>query len=411
MASTATSYATPFLAFASDAQDAETIKQFAAKHGWADSCVKQGDIKSATEFLKNNPSPTLLLVEITSAGEAKAQLDGLAEVCSPDTKVIVIGTVNEYSFFCWLMDIGISSYLLKPMTEQVLDGAYVKSVTRTAVQSTSAKQLGKIIALVGARGGVGSTTLAINLAGVIAESSKKNTALVDLDPTDGSIALSLDLEPSRGFREALEKPDRIDPLFIDRVMHKQGKYLSVLSSEESLYEPMAADDSAADILMKELRDRFQVIILDLPRHLDGFSQKCLSQAEQVVLVAELTLSSLRDTLRLSDALRDMFKLKPPLVVVNRVGMAAKQAVTPADFEKGVGAKIAYSIPFAPDVFMQIGNEIPAVKARSNAAVKPLLQLAAQLVPEAKMQVAEAKEEEKAKGGGLFKRAAKPETKA
>lgn len=395
----------PFLAFAKDEQDRETLKQFAATHGWADSCVMEGDITAAIQLLKENPSPSLLLVEIPSANEAKSLLDGLAEVCAPDTKVIVIGAVNEYSFFCWLMEIGISSYLLKPMTEEALETAYLKSMTQGSGQTAEAKRPGKVIACIGARGGVGATTLALSLAGIIAEFSKKNTALVDLDPQESTVALTLDLEPGHGFREALEKPDRIDSLFIERVMHKYGKHLSLLSSEETLQERVAIHDMAADALLKELKEKFDVIVLDVPRHLNAFHRKCLAQAEQVVLVGELTLTSLRDTLRLSDMIRETFKLKAPIVIANRVGLS-KQAVTPADFEKGINAKIDYSVPFAPDLFMQVSSEIPALKSKGHAAVKPLLQLAMQLVPETKIAGVEAKPEKKK--GGMFKRDAKPE---
>src|SRR5437868_694183 len=99
----------PFLAFASDREDRETLKAFVSGHQWSDSCIYEGNIASAAQYLKSNPSPVLLLVEIPSANEAPALLDRLADVCDPDTKVITIGAINEYSFYCWLTEIGISS--------------------------------------------------------------------------------------------------------------------------------------------------------------------------------------------------------------------------------------------------------------------------------------------------------------
>lgn len=371
----------PFLAFVNDAPDIETLKRFVESHGWAESCVNQGDIRKATEFLKDNPSPTLLLVEVPSANEAKDLLDKLSEVCSPETKVIVIGTVNEYSFYCWLMDIGISSYLLKPMNDQVLENAYLKSITHSAGAAGAVKVPGKVIAVIGARGGVGASTLALNIAGIISDLSKKNTALIDLDPQYGTLALTLDLDPSKGVREVLEKPDRMDSLFLERVMHKHGPHLSIWSAEETMQERLVIHEKAGDGLMKELKDKYQVIVLDMPRYLGIFGRKCLGQADNVIVATDLSLAGLRDTLRLSDLMRDALKLKPPIVVANRVGMAPKQAVKQDDFEKGVGAKIAYSIPFAPDVYVHVGPEIPAVKSKGHAAVKPLLALAAQLIPE------------------------------
>jgi pilus assembly protein CpaE len=335
------------------------------------------------------------LVEIPSASEASALLDGLAEVCDPATKVIIIGNINEYSFFCWLTEIGVFSYLLRPLSVQVLENTYAKSVERPTVAGKAEKPPGKTIAVLGARGGVGASTVALNLAGLIAEYSKKNVALADMDAQEGTIALTLDLEPSRGFREALEKPDRIDSLFIDRVVSKPHKNLSILSAEESLQERLAIHDNAAAALVKELRDKFDIVLMDIPRYLSPFGRACLAQADQVVVVAELSLASLRDTLRISDLMRESLKMKPPIIAINRKGMT-KHDMKAADFEKGLNAKITQIVSFAPDLFMPVSTEIPALKIKTHAAAKELLLLAGELIPEAKIAGKDAKK------GGLFK---------
>ena len=389
-----------FLAFTSDEKDIQTLKQFAASQGWPEGCIHQGNITNAVEYLKTNPSPNLLLVEISSSKDAPAQLDSLAEVCDPNTKVVVTGTVNEYSFYCWLMDLGIFSYLLKPLSEQMLQGMLAKMTETPAAAGGSQKQLGKVIAVMGTRGGVGTTTLAINMAGVIAEQTKKKVALIDLDSREGSIALSLDLEPSRGLREALEKPDRIDSLFMERVMVKPNKYLSILSAEESLQEHIKIHEHASDSLIKELKNLYDFIVLDVPRTLDSFSIKCLGMADNVILTTELSLLSLRDALRLQDLMRESLKMRPPMVVAMRTGLAPKHQVNTGDFEKGINAKVAHSVPFAPDVFMPVGAEIAAVKSKTHAAVKPIYQLVADIIPEAKNA---APEKEKKKSGFLAKK--------
>lgn len=387
----------PFLAFANGEAEIGVLKAFAAKHQWQESCIHQGDISTAAAYLKENPSPSLLLVEIPSASEASKLLDGLAEVCDPDTNVIIIGNINEYSFYCWLMDIGIFSYLLKPLTDQMLESAYAKSKEQPVKQAGPTKEPGKIIAVTGARGGIGATTLSINLAGIFADVFKLNVALVDIDPQEGSIALALDLEPSRGFREALEKPDRIDPLFAERVMNRHGKHLSVLSSEETMQEHIPIHDEASDALLKELKDKFDLIVLDIPRYLNPFSRKCLAQADHVVLATDLTLLGLRDTLRLTDLMRETLKIRPPVVVASRVGWS-KQEMKVVDFEKGINTDVEHRIPFTPDVFMIVSNDIPSVKFKSHASVKPLYKLASQLVPQIKVDMPE-----KEKSGGFFKK--------
>lgn len=379
----------PFLAFASDDKDIDAIKAFASAHQWPDNCVMRGDISTAAEFLKSHASPALLLVDLPSATEAPALLDALANVCDPDTKVITTGTVNEYSFYCWLMDIGIFSYLLRPLTPQTLESAWQKSVEIKQAASKE-KQPAKIFAVMGTRGGVGASTVAANIAGIIGELAQKKVALVDLHPQEGSIALMMDIEPSRGLREALERPERIDFLFIERVMHTVNKHLSVLSAEEALHDPIGISPHAADALFKELREQFDVVILDLPRYLTPFIRASLKEAEEVVLVSELTLLSLRDVLRIGDMLRDGMKMPAPMIVANRVGAMPKQETPLADFEKGINGKVLSRIGYAPEVFANISNEIPALKHKANPVMKPLYALAEALVPEAKAEAVKAK---------------------
>lgn len=372
-----------FLAFASDGQDLAELKTFAGAHQWPESCVQPGDIRTAAQYLKSNPSPTLLLVELPSAKEAPAMLDELADVCDPDTKVITIGNINEYSFYCWLMDLGIFSYLLRPLTQPMLEAAYNKSVEVASSGGKNEKPPGKIISVIGARGGVGTSAIALNLAGTIADLSKKQVGLVDIDPQEGSIALSLDIEPSRGFRDVLEKPDRIDSLFIERVMNKLGKNLSVLAAEEALHDNIRIHDQAAEALLKELRAKYDVVVLDIPRYLSNFGRACLKQSEHVVMVTELTLICLRDVLRMGDVMRETLKVKPAILLANRMGMVPKHEMPIADFEKGAGAKVPHRVPYAPDLFMHISHEIPSVQHKTHPAVKSLHQLAIHIVPEAR----------------------------
>lgn len=371
-----------FFAFAQDSADRATIKSFAEAHGWAESCVMTGDISTATTYFKDHPSPTLLLVEIPSAEAAPDLLDGLANVCDPHTKVIIIGNINEYSFYCWLVDIGVFSYLLRPLTKEMLENAYKKSIEQASVAPVAVSEPTKIISVIGARGGVGASTIALNLAGIFADKTNKKVALVDVDPQEGTLSLTLDIEPARGLRDALEKPERIDPLFVDRVMSKPHNNLWVLSAEEPIQETIHTSEATAEALIRELSSKYDVVILDIPRRMGEFERECLKSSNNVILVAELSLLSLRDTLRLSDLMVDVFKMVPPMVVVNRSGMSSKSEMSVADFEKGITAKIAEKISYAPDLFMQIGNDIPCVANAKNPAVKPLYSLAKQLLPNA-----------------------------
>lgn len=369
------------LAFAKDASDIETIRAFAKAKQWKDAIILPGDISTAVQYLKTHPSPGWLIVEIPSMEEAQGQLDELAEVCDSSTKVSALGAINEYSFYRWLRSIGVCSYVLKPLTQHMIEEAWHTAIdlSEKAIQG---KKTCSIVAVMGARGGVGASTIALNLAGAIAESSGKQVALIDLDPQTGSIALALGLDPSRGLRDALEKPERIDSLFIERVMSRPLKNLAVLSAEDSLHDGII-DSNAASALFEALQPNFDVIVLDCAQHLSSFTRQCLAYAQQVVLVTEMTMLSLRDTLRLKDFLHEKYTSASSLVVANRTGIARTQEILPTDFERGLSAKINTSIPFAPDIYMSHGTHIPAIKDKKNRAIAPLYELSRQLVPATK----------------------------
>lgn len=385
-----------FAAFVSAESDMSELKAFAEKQGLPTDLIRQGTIAEASEYLKTNPSPDLLVVELPSQDKAPPLLDALAEVCDPNTKVITIGKVNEYSFYCWLMEIGIAQYLLSPLSAQILETAFQK--LQGIAAGNKEKPPAKLIAVMGSRGGVGATTMAINLAGGLSEQVQKKVALVDLDPQEGSISLALDIQPSMGVRDVLEKPDRIDSLFLDRVMSKVGKFLAVLSAEERLSEHLTVNEEAAFPLLDELRGKYDYVVLDVPRHLGNFARACLQRADYTVLVTELSLLSLRDTLRMQDAMRDAWKMKPPIILANRVGLAPKQAVPLADFEKGIGTKVTAQVNFTPEIFMPITRDIPAIKQKNHATMKPIYQLIAMIAPQTKA-VAETKKA----GFSLFKK--------
>lgn len=382
----------PFLAFVSDAQDIETLKQFARMQQWSESCIYQGNILTAAEFLGSRPPPAVLLVEIPSAAEAPGMLDKLADVCDPGTKVIVCGTINEYSFYCWLTEIGILYYILHPITLPALEVMLEKTKDPAPGQKAAvAKEPASTFAVMGTRGGVGATTLALNLATIFADHHGKHTALVDLDPQLGTVALELDMEAARGLRDVLEKPDRIDGLFLERVMLTHHKNLSVLGAEESMLEKISFHDQAADALLKEVRAKFEVVVLDVPRLLNNYTRFALKHATEVLLVTDLSLAGLRDGLRIVDFFRDALKVKPPLFVANRVGMAGKHEVPVSDYEKGVHGKLLNKIPYAPDIFMSPSPEVAVNISRASPAAKAIYQIAEHLLPlESKGEKVEAK---------------------
>jgi pilus assembly protein CpaE len=377
--------ALPFLAFGQDDESSAAFRQFIAKKGFSEACLRQGGVEEAAAYLgAHHPSPLVLCVEIESNASASAALDKLADVCDPGTKVIIYGAINEYSFFRWLLDMGITDYLLKPLKIEALEAAYAKAthIPSPAAPPAPEKKEGTVISVIGTRGGAGATMVSVNLAWILSHLLKQKTALLDFDPQLGTVALALDLEPGRGLRDALDKPERIDGLFLDRVMARYDDMLSILSTEEPLEDQITPGEKAAEALLKQIRLKFATILIDLPRHLSPFTRYALKASDHILCVTELSVAGLREALRYLDYCRDVLKASTPIFIGNRHGAMGKYNMPPQEFEKGLGAKLACVLPHAAEACKaSMNGQVLAEAARGSAVARHLQTLAARFLPE------------------------------
>ncbi|MBN8543555.1 MAG: AAA family ATPase [Alphaproteobacteria bacterium] len=361
--------------------------------------VIQGGAVDAVGYLKENPSPDFLIVEVPSADAAPAMLDQLADVVAPETKVVITGKIDTFRFYQWLKDIGVHGYLLEPFTAAQLQEILKEAPARG--DKSEAKKPSKVVAFIGARGGVGATTIVANTGYIIATEQKKPTAIIDLDLHFGALALTHDIEPSRGLQDALEKPDRIDGLFLDRVMTKYVDNLYLLSAEEPLHEATPHDANAAEKLLLVMREKFEVILVDLPHVMTPLTRAVLLAADEVIIVSELSLGSLRDALRIKDYVVEQLHRPAPKIISNREGMYGKHELKLADFEKHIGTKISAHVPFTADIFVAATQGELAAKAVKHVDVQKALHAVVQLIVGAKKPADGAKPQAKPLLGGLF----------
>ncbi|MGH6992827.1 MAG: hypothetical protein ACREEH_05760, partial [Caulobacteraceae bacterium] len=168
----------------------------------ATTTVRSGGLTAAVELYQNQPTPSLILVEARSdAEELLRPLAALAEVCDPGTKVIVIGSANDIALYRELMRRGVSEYLVPPLSTLQVIGAITSLYADPA-----APFMGRQIAFCGARGGVGSSTLAHNLAHQLSERMSTGTVIVDLDLAFGTAGLDFNQDPLQGVADALAQP-------------------------------------------------------------------------------------------------------------------------------------------------------------------------------------------------------------
>ncbi len=309
--------------------------------------VHMGGAPAAIEAYRTAPTPNLILLEAGhDRAKLHADLDDLSQFCDSGTKVIVVGRANDISLYRELMSRGISEYLVMPFG--VLD--FVRHVSML-YNGDGAEPLGRVLAFVGAKGGVGSSTIAHNVAWSIAREHQVQTVIVDMDLAYGTAGLDFNQDPPQGIADAVFAPDRLDNNMIDRLLSKCSDHLSMLAASATLDRVYDFEENAFDIVFDFLRESTPCIVLDVPHVWTSWSKRVLTSADDVVVVATPDLANLRNAKGLMDVLR---AARPndhkPRLVLNNVGMLKRPEIELVDFASAVEAEPIGVIPFDAKLF-------------------------------------------------------------
>jgi pilus assembly protein CpaE len=291
--------------------------------------VHMGGVETALDLYLTSPTPNLIIME--SAAEPQGllqQLEQLSGVCDPTTKVVVIGHYNDVTLYRELIKAGVSEYMVAPITVAdtiaVISGIFI---------DPEAAPIGKSIAFIGAKGGVGASTLAHNSANI-----------------------NFDQDPTQGIAEAVFSPERMDETYLDRLLAQCAEKLSLLAAPSTLdrvydFEPNAFAD-VIDVAQRSA----PYVVLDIPHVWTGWIKTTLARADEIVIVATPELANLRNTKNLIDILK---KMRPndfePRLILNQVGVPKRPEIKPADFYDPLGLEPVAIIPFDPVVFGNAAN--------------------------------------------------------
>jgi pilus assembly protein CpaE len=356
----------PLMAFVADGKTDASLRACLSQLSWAHALIKRGGVDRAIQYLSIERSPGNIIVDISGTDMPASRVYELAEVCEPGVTVIAIGDRNDIGLYRDLVQAGVREYIFKPVTPQLLAKALADQPAAAGRVPISHK-LGTMVAIIGARGGVGTTTLAINLAWYLANPDRRRTLLLDLDLQNGECAHALNLRPTPGLREALTTPLRIDSVFLERAMAVHGERLFVLSAEEPFRAEAGFQVEAVETLVDVLRTLFHYIIVDVPRIPRAPYRRLLDMADMRVIVADQTLRSVRDTVRLLGALDEGNASHRNLIVVNRSREDGRCAITLEEMGK-VDLRPKIVIPPQPKLFTGSGL---ARRGRFTKAVRAL----------------------------------------
>ena len=314
--------------------------------------IQMGGMEAAREAYRSAPTPNVIVLEFESRpADILAGLDALAEFCDAGTRVLVIGRHNDVILYRELVRRGVSDYHIAPVS--TLD---VVRMICGLFSAPDAKPVGRILAVVGAKGGVGASTVSHNIAWAIARDLNLDSVVTDLDLAFGTAGLDFNQDPPQGIADAVFSPERIDTAFVDRLLSKCSDNLSLLAAPATLDRVYDFGDEAFDSILDSLRATVPSIVLDLPHQWSGWAKRTLLAADDILIVAAPDLANLRNAKSMMDVLKaGRANDHRPFYLLNQVGVPKRPEIKSSDFAKALDDEPIAIIPFDPQLFGTAAN--------------------------------------------------------
>ena len=333
----------------------------------------EGGLAAAIEYLANNPTPNLLLLESSAPTETLVgQIDELASHCDEGVQVMVIGATNDIALYRQLMARGVSEYLVPPVSPVQV----VRSIGNLFADP-DAPFVGKSISIIGAKGGVGASTIAHNLSWSLAENTRVSTALIDLDLSFGTTALDFNHENTQSVTDALLAPERVDDAVTAKLLSKVTDNLSLFTAPASVSQVLDIPADAYSTVINGVRRIMPYVVLDLPHSWNSWLQQTLIGSDEVILVCQPDLASLRNGKNMLDAITaERPNDTPPRLIINMIGVPKRPEIPVKDFAAAMGIEPDIVLPFDPQLFGNASNNGQMIsetdpQAKSSVAIDQL----------------------------------------
>jgi pilus assembly protein CpaE len=353
-------------AFCDDTRAADVL-QYAAEDrrlSKAHVSVHMGGIAAAIAHYVDSPTPNLIIVDSALKGAALLpELDQLAQSCDPGTKVIIIGRHNDVLLYRELLKRGVSEYLVAPIDPMGL----MESISNL-YNNPDTDPVGHVFAFIGAKGGVGSSTVCHNVAWTLSEVLKSNVTIADLDLAFGTTGLDFNQDPVQGIAEALAAPERLDDQLLDRLLTKCSEHLSIFAAPVVLDRDYEISPESCDMVIDVVRQNVPYVAVDLPHSWSPWSKRVLLQADEVIITAVPDLANLRNAKNIVDLLKTARKndAKPHLVL-NMANVPKRQEISLAEFEQALDIKAITTIDYDCETFSQAANNGQMIEEMNSKA--------------------------------------------
>lgn len=333
------------MVFVRDHDTEGVIRQSLSDLGIMDALFMNGGTAIAASELGRRASPRLLVVDISGVDDAEKSIRELIEVCDSGTGIVAIGNRNDIVLYRNLRQLGVSEYFFTPLVRNLVTKAF--NSVLTGDRNERSARTGKLVHVLGVRGGVGATTIAVRSAWHLAETRQRPVSIVDLDLYGGDAALQLNAVPNNALHEALEHPERLDDLFLERGIIHVSKRLDMLASLEPLDAPLGFQEDALLNVLEGMLLRYRYVFVDMPSTLAQAMMRVMHLPSILLLVSDARLASARDVARWREKIGPNTPERSTLHILNKNG--ADGSLPISEFARASGVEPDVVIPYVRDM--------------------------------------------------------------
>ncbi|HEX2841927.1 AAA family ATPase [Hyphomicrobium sp.] len=326
--------------------------------------IQMGGAEAAVAHYQESPTPNLIILEShASHSQLITELEELAQSCDPGTKVVIVGQANDVVLYRDLMKRGISEYLVAPISAfdlmECLSGLY---------NNPQSDPVGQVLAFIGAKGGVGSSTICHNVAWSLSEALSTNIVIADMDLAFGTTGLDFNQDPVQGIADALQNPDRLDEVLLDRLLTSCSKHLSIFAAPVVLDRDYDMSPEGCETVIDVVRQNVPFVAVDLPHTWAPWTKRLLLQADEIVITAMPDLANLRNAKNIVELIKTARKNDAaPHLVLNMANMQKRPEITQKEFENALDLKALAVIDFDCENFGQAANNGQMVEEYNSKA--------------------------------------------
>ena len=278
--------------------------------------------------IRADASSGMATIERLRAGHSSVAIFAVAAAPDPDL-ILQAMRAGANEFFAW------TPAGMARSAEESFQGAVRKTAARRDAANAGSRQPCHTHVFLGAKGGAGTTTVAVNCAVELARTSKRPTAIVDLKPCLGEVALFLGVRPRYTVLDAIENLHRLDKDFLKELMSRHKSGLDILAASEQFDRPGAQDAAAIEELLRVLTKLYDYIVIDAGNIINSCAIAALYAADTVFLIANPDVPSVRNAQRLVDRVRQLGAGSERIkVLLNR--MTEHHLIGPKQIETALG---------------------------------------------------------------------------